>query len=111
MVGIMVEDMERSLSFYRKLGLEVPEGAEEQGHVEVEIGGGVVLFWDAVFAETYDPDREKPGDGYRIFPEFCVGDREAGGHGYRAPFETHFGGYMALVDDPDGNTVLLTAGP
>jgi len=69
--------MERSLSFYRMLGLEVPEGAEEQGHVEVEIGGGVVLFWDAVFAETYDPDREKPGDGHRILPEFFVGGREA----------------------------------
>jgi catechol 2,3-dioxygenase-like lactoylglutathione lyase family enzyme len=100
-VGIMVEDMARSLSFYRKPGLEAQEGTEEQGHVEVEIGGGVVVFWDAVFAETYDPDRVKPGDGYRILPEFFVGGREAldavyeeleaGAHGYGAPFETHFG--------------------
>ena len=28
----------------------------------------------------------------------------------RAPFETHFGAHMAMIDDPDGNTLLLTAG-
>ena len=49
MIGLLVEDMERSLGFYRALGLEIPEGAEEEPHVEVEIGEGVVLFWDAVF--------------------------------------------------------------
>jgi len=26
------------------------------------------------------------------------------------PFTTYFGAYMCLVDDPDGNTVLVTAG-
>ena len=71
MVGLMVEDMERSLSFYRRLGLEIPEGAEDQEHVEVEIGNGVVLFWDAVFAESYDPGREEPKGGYRVLLEFC----------------------------------------
>ena len=71
MVGVMVEDMERSLSFYRRLGLEIPEGAEDQEHVEVEIGNGVVLFWDAVFAESYDPGREEPKGGYRVLLEFC----------------------------------------
>jgi catechol 2,3-dioxygenase-like lactoylglutathione lyase family enzyme len=60
MVGLMVEDMARSLSFYRRLGLEIPKGAEEQEHVEVEIGDRVVLFWDAVFAGSYDPDRDEP---------------------------------------------------
>ena len=35
---------------------------------------------------------------------------EAGHHGRRAPFTTYFGAYMCLVDDPDGNTVLVTAG-
>ena len=121
MVGLMVEDMAKSLAFYRGLGLEIPEGAEEQGHVEVEIGGGVVLFWDAVFAGAYDPDRDEPKGGSRVLLEFFVGSVEAvdarygelvaeGHRGHKAPFETHFGAYMAMVDDPDGNTVLLTAG-
>ena len=121
MIGLLVEDMERSLGFYRALGLTIPEGAEEQEHVEIEIGGGLVLFWDTAFVGTYDPHREKPNGGYRILPEFFVGSEEAVdalyaklvADGYRVhgpPFETHFGAYMAMVDDPDGNTVLLTAG-
>jgi predicted lactoylglutathione lyase len=121
MVGIVVEDMARSLAFYRSLGLDIPWGAEEQGHVEVEIGGGVVLFWDAVFAGSYDPDRDEPKGGYRILPEFFVeSEREVdtrygelvaeGYRGHKAPFQTHFGAYMAMVEDPDGNTVLLTGG-
>jgi predicted lactoylglutathione lyase len=121
MVGLMVEDMARSLSFYRRLGLEIPEGAEDQEHVEVEIGNGVVLFWDAVFAESYDPGREEAKGGYRVLLEFFVGDAEgvdtryaelvADGHrGHKAPFGTQFGAHMAMIDDPDGNTLLLTAG-
>jgi uncharacterized glyoxalase superfamily protein PhnB len=121
MIGLLVEDMGRSLGFYRRVGLEIPEGAEKQEHVEVEIGGGVVLFWDAAFVGAYDPEREEPKGGYRIVLEFFVGTREAvdaryeelvadGYRGHKAPFETHFGAYMAMVDDPDGNTVLITAG-
>jgi predicted lactoylglutathione lyase len=121
MIGLLVEDMGRSLAFYRALGLTIPEGDEEREHVEVEIGGGLVFFWDASFVGTYDPEREKPKGGYRILPEFFVGSEEAvdalygklvaeGHRGHGPPFETHFGAYMAMVDDPDGNTVLLTAG-
>lgn len=120
MVGLMVEDMAISLAFYRGLGLEIPERAEEQEHVEVEIGGGMVLFWDAAFVEAHDPDREEPKGGYRILLEFFVGSTETvdaryselvakGYRGHKAPFETRIGAYMAMVDDPDGNTVLLTA--
>lgn len=121
MIGLLVEDMESSLAFYRALGLPIPEGVEEQPHVEVEIGGGMVPFWDAIFADTYDPDREKPKGDYRILLEFFVGSRRAvdaryehlvadGYHGHKSPFETHFGAYMTRIDDPDGNTVLITAG-
>ena len=35
---------------------------------------------------------------------------EAGYHGRRALWTTSFAVYMCLVDDPDGNTVLVTAG-
>jgi len=121
MIGLFVEDMGRSLAFYRRLSLEVPAGADDQPHVEVTMEDGVTFFWDATFVRTYDPDREPPSGGYRMLPEFFLAGREAvdatyaemTGHGYRghrAPFETAFGAYMAMVDDPDGNTVLITAG-
>ena len=35
---------------------------------------------------------------------------EAGYQSRQEPFTTSFGAYMCLVDDPDGNTVLVTAG-
>jgi hypothetical protein len=35
---------------------------------------------------------------------------DAGYPGRRAPWRTDFNAYMCLVDDPDGNTVLVTAG-
>ena len=34
---------------------------------------------------------------------------ECGYASYRAPFETPFGMYFAMVNDPDGNTILLSA--
>lgn len=117
----MVENMPRSLAFYRALGLTIPVGAEEDLHVEVEVGGEMVLFWDAAFVGKYDADREEPKDSYRIVFEFYVESKEAvddkyeelvesGYRGHKAPFETRFGAYMAMVDDPDANTVLLTVG-
>jgi hypothetical protein len=36
--------------------------------------------------------------------------RGAGYRGRRDPWLTSFGAYMCMVDDPDGNTVLITAG-
>lgn len=120
MVGLVVEDMARALAFYRRLGLDIPADVDDRPHVEMRMEGGVTLFWDTAFARTYDPDRAVPAGGYRILPEFFLADRGAvdatyadltghGHRGHRAPFETAFGAYMAMVDDPDGKTVLITA--
>ena len=68
-----------------------------------------------------DPDRQPPSGGSRIMLEFFVDGHEAidakyaelveaGYHGRRPPWTTSFDAYMCLVDDPDGNTVLVTAG-
>jgi uncharacterized glyoxalase superfamily protein PhnB len=35
---------------------------------------------------------------------------DAGYQVVREPFRTNFDAYMCLVDDPDGNTILITAG-
>ncbi len=120
MVGLVVEDMAASLAFYRRLGLEIPEGSEEKPFVQKRMESGVTVFWDTVFADKYDPQREAPEGGYRVMLEFFLEDegavdakyQEMVGHGYYGrlgPVQT-FGPYAAMVDDPDGNVVLLTAG-
>lgn len=120
MVGLMVRDMAASLAFYRQLGLEIPEGEESKRFVLFTMESGVSLFWDTVFADTYDPNRVVPTAGYQVMLEFFLADTDAvdakyaeltaaGYHGRRAPVQTN-GPYAAMVDDPDGNVVLLTAG-
>ena len=43
MLGLIVQDMGKSLEFYRQLGLAIPEGNEEQTHVEIKMGSGLLV--------------------------------------------------------------------
>ncbi len=120
MVGLMIEDMPTSLAFYRKLGLEISDESDTLQFVLLRMESGVTLFWDTVFANTYDPTRERPTGGYQVMLEFFLEDEGAvdakyeemighGYHGRRAPIQTN-GPYAAMIDDPDGNVILITAG-
>jgi len=40
-LGVPVSDMARSVAFYRLLGLDFPEGAENEAHVEAPLPGGM----------------------------------------------------------------------
>jgi predicted lactoylglutathione lyase len=120
MVGLVVRNMPVSLEFYRRLGIEIPATADSERFVMHRMESGVTLFWDTVFAKNYDPTREEPAGGYRIMLEFFLADNDAvdakyqelvgfGYHGRSAPVQTS-GPYAAMVDDPDGNMILITAG-
>jgi predicted lactoylglutathione lyase len=120
MVVLLVEDLARSVAFYRRLGVEFPEGVEERSDVVVPIGDSHQLVLTETFVRN-DLDRQEPHGGSRILLEFFVDNYAAvdalyeeltgaGHHGRRAPFLTSFDAYMGMVDDPDGNTVLITAG-
>jgi predicted lactoylglutathione lyase len=120
MVVLLVEDLPRSLAFYRRLGVEFPADADQRRDVQVPLGGGHQLVISTTFGRN-DPDRRAPDGGSRIMLEFFVEGNDAvdakyrelvdaGYHSRREPFLTNFSAYMALVDDPDGNTVLVTAG-
>jgi catechol 2,3-dioxygenase-like lactoylglutathione lyase family enzyme len=120
MVVLIVEDIPRSLAFYRRLGIEFAAGADERADVGVDIGDGRTIIWSTTFGRN-DPKREAPSGGSRIMLEFFVESdaavdekfAELAAAGYavvREPFRTNFDAYMCLVDDPDGNTILVTAG-
>jgi len=120
MVGLVVKNMPASLEFYRRLGVEIPAAADDERFVMHRMESGVTLFWDTVFAKKYDPAREEPAGGYRVMLEFFLADDPAvnakyeelvgyGYHGRSAPVQTS-GPYAAMVDDPDGNLILLTSG-
>ncbi|HEX5825655.1 MAG TPA: VOC family protein [Candidatus Limnocylindrales bacterium] len=120
MVVLLIEDLPRSLAFYRRLGVEFPPDADQRTDVQVPIGDHHHLVLTTTFARN-DPDRQEPSGGSRVILEFFVGGNDAvdakfaeltqaGYRGRREPFLTTFGAWMCMVDDPDGNTVLVTAG-
>ena len=120
MVGLVVADMRRSLDFYRAVGLEIPEEDNEKRFVMHRMASGVTLFFDTVFFPSNDPERRPAERGrYNVSLEFYAGTREAvdsiherltalGYAGRRAPWKST-GPYAAIVEDPDGNPILITA--
>jgi hypothetical protein len=123
MVGVIVEDMGRAVEFYRRLGVDIPEGSETKQHVEVKMGGLAFFLSTTQLNARWDPARKDiTGQGYRILLEFYLETREAVdqkyaemiGYGYQshsAPFVTPFNFYFAFINDPDGNTILLSGVP
>ncbi len=47
-LNLVVSDMDASIDFYRRLGLDVPDGGSHDGirHVEIQMAGGVQLDLD-----------------------------------------------------------------
>src|SRR5258708_28701464 len=120
MVGLTVQDMSKSLVFYRRLGLALPEKSAEQQHIEVKMAGELTFFLDTRAIRSDNPELEKAVGDHPIILEFYLKSRAAvdakyaeltgfGYQSYHTPFETPFGVYFALVNDPDGNTILLSA--
>jgi catechol 2,3-dioxygenase-like lactoylglutathione lyase family enzyme len=120
MVGVIVEDMPRALEFYRRLGVDVPEGSDGQGHVEVKMSGLTFFLSTKQANARWDRAPAEPAGGYRIILEFLLGSfaeleakyAELTGFGYRGhgdPYDVAAGLRFAMVDDPDGNTILLSA--
>ncbi len=120
MIGLVVADMARSLAFYRSLGFEIPADEDAKRFVMHRMASGVTIFFDTVFFPGNDPSRSpSPPGAYNISLEVYLGTREAvdakwgeltglGYAGRKAPWKSD-GPYAAIVDDPDGNPILLTA--
>jgi catechol 2,3-dioxygenase-like lactoylglutathione lyase family enzyme len=117
MIGMVVEDMGRALAFYRELGLEFPADAEEKGHVETTLTGGLRLALDTrEEIQKFDPDWTAPAGAGRIGFAFLVdspADVDAtyerltsmGYEGAREPWDAFWGQRYSSVSDPDGNGV------
>ncbi len=120
-IGIVASDLGASVAFYRRLGLDFPEGAEAQPHVEAELPGGMRLMLDnEATIRSFDPGWESPSGGGRIGLAVLCGSagevdslyEELVGAGYRSelkPWDAEWGQRYACVLDPDGNGVSLFA--
>ena len=126
MLGLIVRDMGKSLEFYRRLGLAIPEGSDALTHVEVKMGSGLTFFldsrpsrWDPGYVGRDDGGASEARQSYQSVLEFYLQTQETveakyaeltslGYQGYRIPYATAFGMCFAMVNDPDGNIILLS---
>jgi catechol 2,3-dioxygenase-like lactoylglutathione lyase family enzyme len=121
LVGLVVQDMARSLAFYRRLGLALPPAADQQPHVETTLGAGLRLAWDTEgTVRSFDPAWAPPSGAHRVALAFRL-DTPAevdslydqlvalGYDGHKPPWDAFWGQRYAIVHDPDGNAVDLFA--
>jgi uncharacterized glyoxalase superfamily protein PhnB len=119
-LGLVVAEMPATLAFYRRLGLDLPAGADTEEHVEVTAAGGLRLMFDTVDLVRSFSEWEPPSGGHRVALAFlCASPAEvdathddlvsAGHRSHLAPFDAFWGQRYATVLDPDGNPVDLFA--
>jgi catechol 2,3-dioxygenase-like lactoylglutathione lyase family enzyme len=119
-LGVVVADIPRTLAFYRRLGLEFPDGAESEHHVEATLPGGLRFMLDAEdVIRSIDPEWRRP-DGSSIGLAFlCESAADvdavhaeltaAGYESHKEPWDAVWGQRYAQVRDPDGHVVDLFA--
>jgi predicted lactoylglutathione lyase len=119
-IGVVVSDVTRALTFYRRLGLEFPEGAESEGHVEASVAGIRLMLDTEETIRSFDPEWQPPSGGHRVALAFrCASPAEVdetyeellgvGGTSHKEPWDAVWGMRYAEVKDPDGNIVDLFA--
>ncbi len=119
-IGVIATDLAATLDFYRLLGLDVPDDAESESHVEIPLSDGLRLMIDPVETierfSTYEPATggrnvgfafrcDSPADVDATFESITA----AGHPAKEAPFDAFWGQRYATVLDPDGNPVDLYA--
>ena len=116
-VGITVKDLGKSLSFYRTLGLAIPEGQDDEHHVEYTSGDGYSIGFipETTMLHT-NPNWKAPMGDNRISLQFaCKTPAEvdetfkklidAGHQSFKEPWDAFWGQRFAQVIDPDGNNI------
>lgn len=124
-LDIVVRDIDAAVSFYRRLGLEIPDHAiwrtaSGAHHVDLHLPNGFHLHLDSVaLAKSFDAGwPEQAGAGTKTVIGFAVPSREnvderyaalvdAGYHGRQPPYDAFWGARYAVIEDPDGNHVGL----
>jgi uncharacterized glyoxalase superfamily protein PhnB len=121
-VNLVVRNMDETLAFYRRLGIEIaqaaiwrtPSGAH---HVTLPAGVHVELELDSrALAQRYNAgfaaERGHVMLGFRLEGREAVDAlyAEMIGHGHQglqSPYDAFWGARYAIIEDPDGNPVGL----
>ena len=120
-VNLIVSDMSATVTFYRLLGLEVPDTEPEwqDHHRAAQVGDGLELEFDSIesvrrWNRGWQQHDRSPGArgvfGFRVDGRAAVDELHerltaAGHRSQQPPYDTFWGSRYAIVEDPDGNAV------
>jgi uncharacterized glyoxalase superfamily protein PhnB len=118
-VGIVASEMARSLEFYRRLGLDVPDTPED-AHVNIDIADGIRVMLDSeAEVRKFRPDWDRMTGNQLALAFQCESPSEvdevyarmttAGFQGDKEPWNAFWGQRYAQLRDPDGVPVDLYA--
>jgi catechol 2,3-dioxygenase-like lactoylglutathione lyase family enzyme len=114
-LNLVVSDMDATVEFYRRLGLDIPDTdpAFQPHHRSARLPGGVDLDFDSTEFATHWDIGWRAGRaviGFRVSSRDRVdsiySDLTARGYlGQQPPYDAFWGARFAIVEDPDGNPV------
>jgi catechol 2,3-dioxygenase-like lactoylglutathione lyase family enzyme len=118
-IGIVTSDMARSISFYRLLGLDLPDTPDE-GHVDAFLPNGVRFMLDTEETlRSFRPEWTRATGNQLALALECGSPSEvdevyarvtaAGFHGEKEPWDAFWGQRYGQLQDPDGVPVDLYA--
>jgi uncharacterized glyoxalase superfamily protein PhnB len=117
-IGIVVSDLQRSIAFYRLLGVDFPD--EGEGHIEATLPSGTRLMLDEESViKSFRPEWTRETGNQLALAFECsspaeVDDlyervRDAGFDAEKEPWDAFWGQRYAQVRDPNGVPVDLFA--
>jgi uncharacterized glyoxalase superfamily protein PhnB len=122
-INLVVHDMDESLTFYRRLGIDIPEpwsGADGRlHHAKAKTGGDVDLEFDShrlahAYNEGFAAERGRVLIGVTLVTREAVDHLwneliAEGVQGLQPPYDAFWGARYAIVEDPDGNPVGIAS--
>jgi uncharacterized glyoxalase superfamily protein PhnB len=124
-VNLIVQDVARSVAFYRRLGLAVEAASAPEWsihHASVVMANGVRLELDSVtFAQQWNPGMTGGAGSTGCVLFFTVQSPDkvdelfgrmasAGCPVQKSPEDAFWGARYAIIEDPDGNSIGIMSG-
>lgn len=113
-LNIVVSDMDAAVTFYRRLGLTIPDTdpSFQAHHRTAQLPGGIDLDIDSTeFTHRWDKGwRSGVVIGFKVDSRQRVdaiyADLTAAGYtGQQEPYDAFWGARYAVIEDPDGNAI------
>ncbi len=117
LISVVTQNMKESLAFYRHI-FTIPEGLDNEGHVEITLDNGLRFAWDTVAVmQSFEPHYSFAPKQVGAF--LCDSPAQVdeqfrhltnnGGKSVKEPWDAFWGQRYALLADPDGNVLDLFA--